>query len=908
MRITLKFILIAAFFCLLKISEAQDKKTFKTNFLEAEYFMLNEEYKEAAFLYNEMLKSDPSNANLHFLVGACYLSINGRKKMSIPHLEKAVSNVSAGYREGSYRETDAPRVAFYALARAYHINNQFDKAIEYYKMYKRVMKISDVAEVEFINRQIFSIELAKEYINDTLALDFLPVFEMVSPDNSNYRAVFAEKDSIIVFMTYKPFYSAIMMSKLKNGSWTEPEMINDQLEIDGNYNLCSITYDATELYLAVNRDFNWDLYVSYYEGQRWTPVQALGKIINTKFNETHASLTRDKRMMYFTSDRPGSMGALDIYYSLRDEGGDWQKPLNIGEPVNNIYSEETPFVSADGKTLYFSSMSHATMGGFDIFYSTRLPNNSWSYPANLGYPISTSDDDLFFVPLEDGKQALFSSEGDVLPQHKIVLLDLEPEDSDLRYAFRGTITTEDRFDLDESAIVSIIDTEKKKPIAENIPVSETGEFNVEVPAGKYQLTVKAEGYDPAEEFISILPRHRSKNIEIGTSLTPSSVSEGKYALVKGVLFDFDSFRLTDEAKHELEKLYILLSENPDLYVEVTGYTDAIGSEEYNLQLAHKRSGEVVSYLVSKGIPRESFISKAAGKSDFIARNKREDGADSPEGRRYNRRVEINLINTGDKDIVMEEILVPENLKSSAYRNYYVILEESGSAKNTIPSEMENQSVKLYETGNRYIYATENYFNRQQAIEFLNKVIDTGFPDSRIISENDFNVLTKPSVPELSELKGPFIIQLLAMKVPVSDDFFKLTDEVFRIEGNDGIFRYITGVFDSFEEAQKQLPFHVKNGFTDAFVNQLSRYWDQTGEHESEDSAGYYYTVQFSALIKPPAPDYFKDTDKTILTRGNDGFYRYSSGIFFNISDAEKHLLKLKDKGFYDAFVRKIGYK
>jgi tetratricopeptide (TPR) repeat protein len=418
---TLKFL---ALIFLTEATVAQDKKEFRKSFLEAEYFFMNEYYEEASFLYQQLLNADPLNYNLHFLLGACYLSIDGQKIKAIPHLEKAVSSISAGYREGSYREKNAPRETLFALARAYHINHQFSEAIEYYGKYKTVMKITDTDELDFVDLHIKAVKLATEQIRNIMDYDYMIMGE--SFNNKNSRAVFSEKDSTMVFMTIKPFYSAIMMSKLKNGVWSDPKILNEDLNLEGQFNLCAISYDGRELYLSIRKEYNWDLYVSYFEDGRWSPVQVLSNEINTEYNETHASITRDKRRLYFTSDRPGGEGARDIYYSDSDEYGKWGKPTNIGKPVNTRYSEETPFVTADGKGLFFSSMGHATIGGFDIFHSTILPNGKWSSPANIGYPLSSCDDDLFFMPIADGKHALYTSSGGLLPPGRIMAVNLDP--------------------------------------------------------------------------------------------------------------------------------------------------------------------------------------------------------------------------------------------------------------------------------------------------------------------------------------------------------------------------------------------------------------------------------------------------------------------------------------------------
>jgi len=206
----------------------------------------------------------------------------------------------------------------------------------------------------------------------------------------------------------------------------------------------------------------------------------------------------------------------------------------------------------------------------------------------------------------------------------------------------------------------------------------------------------------------------------------------EYVLSRSILFGFDSYRLTETARFELEKLHELMSRFSSLQVGVTGYTDAIGSDEYNLQLSHNRSLAVVNYLISKGVPGETFISRGAGKTGFVAINLNEDGTDNPEGRRFNRRTELDPIHAGDQNIVLLDLHIPEHLKA----------------------------------------------------------------------------------------EGRYTVQLLALSKPMLSDVFHPSDTVIMIEGADGLYRYISGLFPSYTEAQKTLAGFVKRGFTDAFIKQV----------------------------------------------------------------------------------------
>ncbi|MCK4919695.1 MAG: OmpA family protein [Bacteroidales bacterium] len=885
----------------------EEKKEFKRKFLEAEYFFLMEDYEEAAFLYLELLKSDPTNANLQFLTGASYLSIAGQKSKAIPYLEKAVRSISPAYREGSYKERNAPKECLFAIGRAYHINDQLDLSHEYYEKYRTVMQVRDVAEIEYINKQIRSIDLAKSMIQDTVDISFNSVEASDFNYKSRYNSVYSEEDSLLLYMSNRPFYDAILMTRIKNGNWTEPVIINGQIQLEGNLKLCSVSFDGKELFISKKENYNSDLYFSGFKNGKWEKANPLSDNINTFYNETHAVISKDQNTLYFTSDRPGGYGAMDIYYCTRNIDNEWGEPINIGKPINAVYSEETPFITENGKTLYFSSMSHASMGGFDIFYVNKLPDGNWSYPANLGFPISSSDDDLHYVPLNNGQQALYSGQSYIFRGNDIGMIspaDMEPEKM---IALKGKIIPDDLGFLDETTNIKLIDTESQEVIANSKPDGITGEYNFDVSAGDYEIIVESAGYDTLKENISILKQHRTEEINVESTLIPDDVSSGKYIISKNILFDFDNSDLNEQSKFELEKLYQLMASNPEIMLELTGHADSKGSAEYNLRLSHKRTQSIVNYLASKGISKEKFISKAVGEEMNIAVNENADGTDNPEGRMFNRQVELNLVNQGDEEIWLEEYMVPEHLKAEAAKNYYVILTDDSEQISLMDHSSLESNVKLYETGRKHIYTAGIFQNKRAATEYLNQIIDGDYSAGRIVNETEFQYLLQPSVPDLEKVKGPFTIQLMSLRKPIELDKLPDPNLIRQIQCKDNFYRYISGVFDQYPKAQDSLVHFVLKGFTDAIIIPLSRYDETLDEGEIIiDNYKFYYTIQFSATRKPANENYFKNIENIVSFKGNDGFYRYSTGIFINKPEAEKMLMEIKKLGYNDAFIKKVS--
>ena len=890
----------------LQYTQITDKKTFKTLFLEGEYFFLRGEYDEARFIYSELLKENPDNYNLNFLIAACYLSNYGEKLKAIPYLEVAVTNISTGYREGSYKETGAPKESIFALARAYHISGQFDKALVYYEKYGNVMKLKDVAEIDYLYKQIESCRTAQKMVKKPIAYkrEEVPLFN--KNHLSDYNPVFSGKDSILIYTSDKTFYSAIMMCRLKNGVWQEPIVINDQLGADDNCHVCSINPGGDKIFLSQREeDGSFDLYSSTLKKGKWSKMKKLNEEINTFYDETHAVVTPDENYLFFTSNRPGGMGAMDIYVSKKNSRDDWEIPIPLGEPINSPYSEETPFFSEDGKILFFSSMGHSTMGGFDVFYSSRLPDGRWSFPANIGYPVSTSDDDLFFFPLGNGRTAYYSGfmntgEGN----QTICFVDLDTTKNINSVALKGQIKLKDNImEFDSGFSVNVIDKSLvKDTLATLSPDKKTGVYSMNLNPGNYDVIIKGEGYSDKTENVSIVQGISQNEINMESGLSPASVTSGEFLTIKNVLFDFNSDKLDQKSLHEIEKLFKIMELHPAIYVQITGHADAVGKETYNINLSIRRARRIVDYLVNKGISKERFISRGVGESESIAINTNPDGTDNPSGRRLNRYAEIKLINNSDINIKVEDIYVPEYLRPKANQRYSVMLKESDSRINNIPDKISGENIRMIEADKGYLYLAGNFTSKEDALILLNEAIDNGYPNAGIVKNSEISEMVN-SMSDLNESgKGPFTIQILALRKAINPADFKSFENLTQYISGDNFFRYTTGIYFSRDSARTHLQKIINRGFPDAFIVELSAYEVNPDITINKD---YFYTIQFSATRKPSNKKEFKKISNIRMNFGDDGYYRYTSGIYSSRYSAQVELNKIRSLGFSDAFIKKI---
>lgn len=387
---------------------SQYKLALKDAFLEAEYYILYEDYSEALALYKNLYSNGYNNAYINHRIGECYLQIPGQKEKAIPYLEKACEDLSITIKEGSIKETRAPLRTLFYLAIAYQTNNQLDKAIETFKNFKKKLEEENIYNTDYIDRQIESCETAKKFMQEPVDIDEENIGELLNDRFPNIRPVISEDEQSMVYISKQKFYDAIFYSVKENGSWTKPINITPDLNSDGDYYSCHLSCDGKVLLLFRDQNFNKDIYISYLKDKKWSLPEKLNRHINSKFQETFASISKDKKTIYFISDRKGGMGGTDIYRSDYDENtNDWGKAVNLGENINTPFNEENPVICDNSSTLYFSSQGHVNMGGFDIFYS-KLKEGEWTKPINVGFPINTTDDNISFFPIKNGERIYLS--------------------------------------------------------------------------------------------------------------------------------------------------------------------------------------------------------------------------------------------------------------------------------------------------------------------------------------------------------------------------------------------------------------------------------------------------------------------------------------------------------------------
>ncbi len=399
--------LIVALFLFTVSGTAQRASYFKRVFIDAEYYLLYEDYSDALPLYQELLNTYPNNANINYRIGLCYLNISGEKKRSIPYFEKAKRFISQDYKEGYFSEDKAPREVYLHYGRALRIAENFDAANEAFTKYSQLLTGSDTEQKAIVTKEINAIQLAKQMKQNTIPVKFISLGGAVNSRFPEINPVVSADNSTLIFTSVQKFYNAIMVAHKRAGIWTYPENINGQTYADGEIYTVGLSSDGKSLLLSRNDNDVFNLYVSVYDTlkQQWGAITRLPKEINSRDWENYASYSPTGDTLFFSSTRPGGSGKFDIYYSAKVSGG-WSRPVNISI-INSAFDEIAPTISHDGRYLFFSSNGNKSMGGYDHFVSKRNGSN-WGKPINLGSPINTPDDDIFYQPIGDGSSGYIS--------------------------------------------------------------------------------------------------------------------------------------------------------------------------------------------------------------------------------------------------------------------------------------------------------------------------------------------------------------------------------------------------------------------------------------------------------------------------------------------------------------------
>lgn len=505
-------------FVLQGYSQLQDKEQSKAMLeLSKEMLKASQAEDDVRDIMVQAADLDTTNLTANFEAGRLHL--NTIKK------EQAVKYLLRIYRQNPKYRFDLE----FHIAASYQYGLQFDKAVDFYNRYKAKLTAQpkyqgkDKVSIATIERRLYECNNGKEFVANPKPFAIVNIGPQINSEANDYAPVLNEaEDEIIftsrrldgnlnenVFSDNKPFED-IFISRKVNGKWTRAANIGRSVNIPNHNSNLAISPDGKMLY-SYRDDNGGDIFVSELKPDNsWSPAKPIPGSINTPDMESSMSVTADGNTLYFASERPGGFGGIDIYVATKDGKGNWGKVKNLGATINTERHEDGPFIDYSGKKLYFSSESHKGMGGYDIFESNLInpSKNEWSTPLNVGYPINTADNDIYFVETADGKRDYYASVRDdglgYLDVYMIVPKELVKKSESVLPVHLQVKVIDAKANLPLDAKVELLSLSDGKPVEGVTKTKGTYTFTVTTKDPKmYRLSVSKEGYFPQVEEISL---------------------------------------------------------------------------------------------------------------------------------------------------------------------------------------------------------------------------------------------------------------------------------------------------------------------------------------------------------------------------------------------------------------------
>jgi len=613
-------------------------------------------FVHAETYYEEALAIAPDDAQLNIRMGLNQLNGPHRHK-ALPFFEKAASVAP-----------ETPHLQF-LLGFALQLNGRWDEALVAYQKHKSASNFQDPEPLyNSTDKRIAECRNGKALMAAPTRVSIRNMGNIINTPQADYGALVTADGSTLFFTSRRPadanskvnkvtgdFFEDVYISRAGENGWSTAELMPVPVNTNGNDASVGLFNDGRTMLIYRDHNGSGDLYESHRRGGSWSEPEMLGPNVNTKAHESSAWYSFDRQWLYFVSDRPeDKVGGQDIYRSRWDAATEqWGVAENLGPVVNSIHDEEGVFVHPDGKTLYFSSKGHTSMGGYDIF-RTRLEDGRWTKPENLGWPVNSPDDDLFFALTADGTEGYFSSyradgfgEDDIYsvsflpeppmgePTAQAATASAPVEEEPSSVLIKGMIKSL-RFLSGMEADIELMDLDDATLAARFKSDAVTGEYMVAVPAGRrYAMYIKANGYLIRSENITVPVGERGMELDLDVTL--ETLESGNLATMKNLFFATGSAELEHSSLAELNQLKELMQTHGSLRLEISGHTDSDGTAAINQTLSEARANSVREHLLSQGIDGQRLVAVGHGDTKPVAVN------DSDANKARNRRTEIKVL-------------------------------------------------------------------------------------------------------------------------------------------------------------------------------------------------------------------------------------------------------------------------
>ncbi len=621
-----KLFSLLSFICLSGVAIAQDPKA-KEFYEKGVKSFVARKSDDATESLLKAIEKDSTYADAYFKLGQMNETARNEAN-TLKYYSKAIrfKPDEPGYRQAyTYIGTRALRVGDYEKAKP---------------LLEFALKNSQPGSmiVKQLTRQLESCIFALDAQKKRLNFSANDMGEVINAKTNQYFPVLtADRETLIFTARSEEGDENLFSSRLIDGRWTKPESISPNINTPANEGTCSISADGRTLVFtscdAKDSFGSCDLYISRKVGNEWSAPENLGKNINTNAWESQPSLSNDGHLLYFSSKRQGGYGEKDLWMSEL-KNNVWSPAINLGNAVNTPKDDISPFIHANGHTLFFASDGYTGMGGLDL-YMTEQKLNTFSKPENLGYPINTHEDQVALFITSDGKKGYYSSDN----KQSIRLYEFDiPQELSNRFSrvnYVKGIVQDAQSKKNLSAEIELIDLKTGETIERLQSDAMTGEYTAVLPNGShFGLYINKQSYFNRSLSFDFSEKTDANGKVVNVLLEPIR-TEVDYVL-NNIFFDSGKADLKSESFTELDKLLLLLETNPKIKVEISGHTDNVGKDTENLALSQKRAEAVVNYMINKGIKSDRIKGVGYGETRPIANN------DTEENRQFNRRIEMKI--------------------------------------------------------------------------------------------------------------------------------------------------------------------------------------------------------------------------------------------------------------------------
>lgn len=596
------------------------------------------DYKVAETKFREALKEDPKFYEAYMMLGELFTKL-GRNADAADSYRAAVKIDSLYYKP-----------VFFSLANAEMKSGDYASALVHYRVYQEQKGVSE-KNLALARKYIINCEFAVEAMKHPVKFSPVNIGEGINTEEDEYWPSITADGQTLMFTRQTMSYTDprtpwtksqedFYISRFTEGKWSTALNAGSPLNTTLNEGAQTLASNGNYMFFtACDRPGalgSCDIFFSAYSDGKWTAPHNLNSPVNTGFWESQPSVSADGRTLFYSSSRPGGFGGKDIWIATLDSASNWNYPENAGDSINTAGDEMSPFIHFDGRTLYFSSDGHPGMGGVDLYVSRLRADSTWRKPLNMGYPLNTFNDEMGLVIESGANRAYYSTVREKSRGKDIFYFNLEENVRPDPVAYlKGKV-----YDRETGALIKaeyeLINLTNKKVTVKSSTDSK-GNFLVCLPSGfNYGVNVIKPGYlFYSESFLfegmHSITRPYIKNIYL------SRLKVGEKMILANIFYATDSWELKSESLSELDNLVDLLTANMGLAMEIGGHTDSTGTAEYNMQLSEKRALSVVNYLISRGIDKSRLKYKGYGNTMPAGDN------DTSEGRQLNRRTEAKII-------------------------------------------------------------------------------------------------------------------------------------------------------------------------------------------------------------------------------------------------------------------------